>query len=116
MYDGIEGVTPLGGWAHVRRRYNEALKTEKKNKGRAHKAINLISKLYKLETQAKNIKLSPQASYQLRQEKALPILIQFKVWLDEASDKIIPGSYIGKETNITLTNDTNTFAILMMLT
>ena len=52
VYDGIEGVTPLGGWAHVRRRYNEALKTEKKNKGRAHKAINLISKLYKLETQS----------------------------------------------------------------
>ena len=96
VYDGIEGITPVGCWAHARRKYDEALKAESKNKGRAHKAISFISKLYKLETQAKNKKLSPQARYQLRQEKALPILIQFKTWLDEASDKIIPGSYIGK--------------------
>jgi len=52
--------------------------------------------LYKLETQAKNKKHSPQARYQRRQEKALPILIKFKAWLDEASDKVLAGSYIGK--------------------
>jgi transposase len=96
VYDGIEGITPVGCWAHARRKYDEALKAESKNKGRAHKAISFISQLYKLETQAKNKKLSPQARYQLRQEKALPILTQFKVWLDEASDKVIAGSYIGK--------------------
>lgn len=96
VYDGIEGITPVGCWAHARRKYDEALKAESKNKGRAHKAISFISKLYKLETQAKNKQLSPQDRYQLRQEKALPILIKFKAWLDETSEKIIPGSYIGK--------------------
>ena len=86
----------MGCWAHARRKYDDALKAESKNKGRAHKAISFISQLYKLETQAKNKKLSPQGRYQLRQEKVLPILIQFKAWLDEASDKVIAGSYIGK--------------------
>jgi len=96
VYDGIDGVTPVGCWAHARRKYDEALKAESKNKGRAHKAISFISQLYKLEAHAKNKKLSPQARYQLRQEKGLPILTKFKAWLDEASDKIIAGSYIGK--------------------
>jgi len=73
----------VGCWAHARRKYDEALKAESKNKGRTHKAISFISKLYKLKTQAKNKKLSPQARYQLRQEKSLPILIQFKTWLDD---------------------------------
>ena len=96
VYDGIEGVTPVGCWAHARRKYDDALKAESKNKGRAHKAISFISQLYTLETKAKNKKLSPQARYQLRQEKALPILEKFKVWLDEANEKVLPGSYIGK--------------------
>ncbi len=30
------------------------------------------------------------------QGKALPILIKFKAWLDEASDKVLARSYIGK--------------------
>lgn len=96
VYDGIDGVTPAGCWAHARRKYDEALKAESKNKGRAHKAISFISRLYKLESHAKNKHLSPQERYQLRQEKALPILTQFKAWLDDASDKVLVGSYIGK--------------------
>ncbi len=32
----------------------------------------------------------------MRQEKALPILIPFKAWLDEASVKVLARSYIGK--------------------
>ncbi|MFT6248771.1 MAG: transposase [Cognaticolwellia sp.] len=74
VYDGIEGVIPVECGAHARRKYDEALKAESKNKGCAHKAISFISQLYKIETQAKNKKLSPQARYQLRQEKVLPIL------------------------------------------
>jgi transposase len=96
VYDGIDGITPVGCWAHARRKYNDALKAESKNKGRANKAISFISRLYALETQAKNKKLSPLERYQLRQEKALPILTKFKVWLDEANDKVINNSYIGK--------------------
>ena len=101
-YEGIDGIIPVGCWAHARRKYDEALKAESKNKGRAHKAISFISKLYKLEAQAKNKSLSPEKRYQLRQEKALPVLLEFKEWLDEASDKVVNGSYIGKAIKYTL--------------
>ena len=99
VYDGIEGITAVGCWAHARRKYNDALKAESKSKGRAHKAISFISQLYKLETQAKNKKLSSDERYQLRQEKVLPILTKFKTWLDDAKDKVTTGSYIGKAIN-----------------
>ena len=48
VYDGIDGITPVGCWAHARRKYNDALKAESKNKGRANKAISFISRLYAL--------------------------------------------------------------------
>nr|WP_254910769.1 IS66 family transposase [Pseudoalteromonas sp. JB197] len=61
VYDGIEGIIPVGCWAHARRKYDEALKAESKNKGRAHKAISFISQLYKLETHAKKKVISSSA-------------------------------------------------------
>ena len=102
VYDNVDNIIPVGCWAHARRKYNDALKAESKNKGRAHKAISFISKLYKLETQAKNKKLSAKKRYQLRQEKAKPILAAFKIWLDEAKIKVTKESHIGKAINYTL--------------
>lgn len=77
-YDNVEGLILVCCWVHARRKYDEALKAESKNKGRAHKAINFISKLYKLEAQEKNKQLTSEDRYKLRQEKALPILAAFK--------------------------------------
>ena len=102
VYENVDDVIPVGCWAHARRKYDEALKAESRNKGRAHKAISFISKLYKLEVQAKNKHLTSEERYQLRQEKALPILGDFKAWLDEAQTKVLKGSHIGKAVNYTL--------------
>ncbi|MFT5813014.1 MAG: transposase [Psychroserpens sp.] len=65
VYDGIEGVISVDCRAHARRKYDKSLKVESKNKGCAYKAISFISQLYKLETQAKNKKLSPKDRYQI---------------------------------------------------
>lgn len=102
VYDNVDGITPVGCWAHTRRKYNDALKAESKNKGRAHKAISFIGKLYQLETQAKTKHLSSEARYQLRQEKAKPVLADFKRWLDETKTRVTKESYIGKAVNYTL--------------
>ncbi len=40
--------------------------------------------------------------YQLRQEKARPILDAFKLWLDETDEKLINKSYIATAVNYTL--------------
>jgi len=102
VYDNVENILAVGCWAHTRRKYTDALKAEKKTKGRAHKAISFISKLYQIENQIKAKGLSVWERYQLRQEKALPILDSFKAWLDEANDKIINKSYIGTAIKYTL--------------
>lgn len=102
VYDNVDGITPVGCWAHARRKYNDALKAEKKNKGRAHKAISFISKLYQLENQAKAKGLSLEERYQLRQEKAQPVLDDFKEWLDKTNELLTKDSYIGKAIRYTL--------------
>lgn len=102
VYDNIEGITPVGCWAHARRKYEDALKAEKRVKGRANMAKSYIAKLYGLEKQAQSQNLTPEERYQLRQEKAVPILDKFKVWLDDASSKITKDSHIGRAINYTL--------------
>lgn len=102
VYDNIDGITPVGCWAHARRKYEDALKAETRVKGRANMAKSYIAKLYALETEAKNKDLTPDERYQFRQEKALPILEKFKAWLDDASTKVTDNSYIGKAINYTL--------------
>lgn len=102
VYDNVEGMLPVGCWAHTRRKYDEALRAEKKSKGRAHKAISFISKLYKIENQLKAKDLSVAQRYQLRQEKARPILDAFKLWLDETNEKLINKSYIAIAVQYTL--------------
>ncbi|KGJ97960.1 hypothetical protein ND16A_0765 [Thalassotalea sp. ND16A] len=102
VYDNIEGITPVGCWAHARRKYEDALKAESKIKGRANKAKSFISKLYALEIKADKQQLTPEERYNLRQEKAVPILDNFKLWLDDTNSKIIKGSHIGQAINYTL--------------
>jgi transposase len=95
VYENIANVIAVSCWAHARRKYDEALKAESKNKGRGHKAISFIGKLYRLEAQAKKKNLTSEERYQLRQEKAKPILAAFKHWLDETQTKVTKKSYIG---------------------
>jgi len=102
VYDNVDNILAVGCWAHTRRKYTDALKAEKKSKGRAHKAISFISKLYQIENQIKAKGLSVSERYQLRQEKALPILNSFKEWLDETDEKIINKSYIGTAIKYTI--------------
>ena len=46
--------------------------------------------------------MSTDGLYKLRQEKAVPILKEFKKWLDARVDKVPPKSLLGKAINYTL--------------
>lgn len=98
-YDNIEHVIPVACWAHARRKFNDAKTASPKKTGRAQKALSFISKLYRIEAKAKDY--SPDKRQALRQE-AIPILTQFKAWLDEAEPQLTPKSYIGKAVRYTL--------------
>jgi hypothetical protein len=93
-----EGITLVGCWAHARRKFDEAIKAQgKKGKtkaGRATRGLAYIQKLYRIETQAKE--LTPEARFALRQEQAVPLLNEMRAWLDKSLPEVPPQSAVGK--------------------
>ena len=94
-------VKHLGCWAHVRRKFMDAIKARgktkknKKKKGRADEALDYIGKLYGIEQSARDLQLSYEQIKQLRQIKAKPILDEFGEWLEEQVLKTPPSGLLG---------------------
>ena len=104
-YNGIlrhDGITGLGCWAHVRRKFKDAQKVlPKKDQNKGNKltqALAFISKLYQLEQAIKDE--PPEVKRQRRQADALEILTKFKAWLDKQS--VPPQTLLGKAIAYTL--------------
>ncbi len=112
-YDRFEkkpGIRLMGCWAHARRKFVAVVKAKKKirskrnPKGLADEAVAFISRLYRIEKQAREQKLSFDQIGKLRQEKALPVLKQFKQWLDDKKPIVPPKSLLGKAIGYSLDN------------
>jgi len=82
--------------AHIRRKFMEAKKAQGKN-AKADWSLNHIQKIYQIKTQIKH--LSVDERYRIRQERALPLLTQFKTWLDKSSLALLLMSLLGKAIN-----------------
>ena len=101
-YDGYNAaviagkLTHLGCWAHARRKFDEAVRAQGKNKkrGLAHRGLALIQKLYRVEKQARPLK--PEARQVYRQQQAGPILDEMRNWLNDTLPQIPPQSATGK--------------------
>ena len=91
----LPGITHAGCWAHARRRFDEAAKASK-NTGSAHEALGRIAKLYALDKQLRAKKLCPLVFMLTRKEQAMPILADFKTWLDGKADHVLPSALLGK--------------------
>lgn len=78
-------IIHLGCMTHARRPFAELVKLIK-NPGKAHQALAFIQKLYAVEKEARQ--LMPDERFELRNQKAKPILDKFKDWLN----KIMKGS------------------------
>lgn len=105
--DTIIGIIHVACWIHARRKFTDVLKAggiKKTNPpiGNAGTALKYISKLYKIEKEAQKLELSAADLYRVRQEKAVPILNEFKKWLDAKVEKVPPKSLLGKAINYTL--------------
>lgn len=104
MVDGYEGynaicvanqLTRLGCWAHVRRKFMDALQVQPKGKtGKADEALALIQKLYRIEKETQSISAAERCL--IRQQQAQPLLDKLKVWLDKRLPGALPSSAIGK--------------------
>jgi transposase len=102
-YDSLgtrEGIEHLGCLVHARRKFFDVIKPLKKRKGAkikgstAQTVLNRIRDLYKLEKLAKEQEMSPEQIRDLRQEKAIPILDEIKILLDERISTTPPKSLL----------------------
>jgi transposase len=104
-YDGYNavvaanGLVHVGCMAHARRRFSDAVKAQGRNKkrGKAHRGLTLIRKLYRIERQARN--LTVQERHARRQKHAKPIMYDIRDWLDDVLPQITPSSATGQALN-----------------
>ena len=104
-YDGynaavaVNHLTHVGCMAHARRKFSEAVKAQGRNKkrGKAHRGLTLIGKLYRVEKQAR--KLTSDKRHAQRQLHARPILDELRSWLDTTLPQVPPTSATGKALN-----------------
>jgi transposase len=102
--DHDANIRHIGCWAHARRKFMDVIKTQGKNRksGSADKALSYIKKLYRLEKEARNKDLSREEIYQMRQDKAKPILDDLYKWLSKKSVQTPPKGLLGKAVSYTL--------------
>ena len=106
-YDFLDiapNIHHIGCWAHARRKFTDMVKAQGKNRktGSGDVALSYIRKLYKIEKDAKQNNLSHEDIFQLRQEKAVPILDDFRQWLSKKSLQTPPKGLLGKAVSYTL--------------
>ena len=97
----LPGIVHVGCWAHVRRKFDEAAKASKKS-GSAHEALARIGKIYRVERDLRAPELSPEAFVQNRKDQVLPILQDFRQWLETKALQVPPSVLLGKAVNYTL--------------
>lgn len=93
--NNADEIIHVGCHAHARRPFAELAKTHRSS-GLAHDAIKFYRKLYGIEKEARENQYTPEARYQLRQEKSLPVLIALKKWLDHHLTKTSEQGALGK--------------------
>jgi len=73
-----------------------------KEPGRPHVALAFIRKLYRIERKIRT--LNDAERYQVRQAESVPILTEFKAWLDEQINAVLPKSALGQAVGYALKN------------
>ena len=92
-FENAPGKRMIGCWAHVRRKFVEALDEDRKH---ASEAIVFISKLYKLETEMKEAGLDANAVKERREKEAYPVIQDFEKWMNSVANRFTPKSRMGK--------------------
>jgi transposase len=101
--DGYKGYNPLlkkkditgiNCWAHVRRKFVEAL-PQGKEKGVSGHVIRVIRALYKIEAELKAVSADDDTIKRTRQQQAKPILDELKRYLDEKLSSVLHSSKLG---------------------
>src|SRR5512145_1173201 len=108
--DGYEGylravekynLVHVGCMAHVRRKFIDAHKANKESKT-AKNGVLFINRIYSIENKLRKKDLQPEEFIRQRKDEMLPLLDDFKKWLDDISKTILPSSDPGKAVHYAL--------------
>lgn len=103
-YDGCflsdaTGKIEVGCWSHAERYFASAVDSDPV---RAAEGLGFIRALFALEAQVKRTHLAETEVLALRQREAVPILADFKTWLDRVRPQILPKSPLADGLRYTL--------------
>lgn len=93
------GIINIGCWAHCRRNFADVVKISSKA-GKAHEVMKWITKLYQIESEARESDLSCTQRKQFRQERSPPILEKIKELITKSTPPT--KSALGKAITYTL--------------
>lgn len=93
QFEPREDIVLVGCMAHARRKFEQALNSDA---ARAQQALLLIQQLYMIERRARELQMSIEDRYALRQQKARPIMDTLGQWLVDEYPNVLPKSTIGK--------------------
>lgn len=96
-----EGIIGLNCWAHVRRKFIEAL-PQGKEKGVSGHVVRTIRALYQIEENIKGAYADAEKTKEIRQQQAKPILDELKKYLTEKSTSVLPSNKLGQAIAYTL--------------
>ena len=94
-------ILEVACWAHARRKFFEVAKSQQ-TPGLAHEALRFIAALYAVEAGVRG--QSPELRLQARQARALPLLADFRLWLDAHVTTLLPRSPLGNAFGYALAN------------
>jgi transposase len=92
-------ITEVACNAHARRKFYEARGSDAL---RSHRALAYYRQLYELERAAKDF--SDEQRLQMRQDLSVPILEQFRQWLEAQRPQVLPKSPMGEAVGYALNN------------
>jgi transposase len=98
-YDDVKTATLIGCWAHVRRKFADALAVvpEEHRDDKtllANIALAKIGRLYRIESIFHDV--TPERRLAARQRLSKPIVDDIKAWIDKESPLVLPQSLLGK--------------------
>lgn len=98
-YNDLPNVTLVGCWAHARRKFTDAAKVLPKSQRNdpshmVNIALKHINKLFEIERSVRDASADERKA--ARNERARPVVEEFRVWLDSASSKVLPKSALGE--------------------
>ena len=95
LYKQNPAIREIACWAHARRKFFD-IATASAVRVTAHEAVERINALFEIERHASEQTLLPKDRQALRQERAVPLIAQFRTWAIEQIQQLSPQSPTAK--------------------